>query len=141
MATKTQTQTENQTEVNKPARTFSFTPTVGIAIPDNLHATRESQLPFRAAFSAGEADAIAKKQPHIFVPLSYFVEERNVAADKATPAYVRAKVRDQFKSWQEEPSATPARLTIVLPAVNRTGNEGIEGITEPGVSFWLDLKK
>lgn len=127
----------------------------------------ENALPFKAWFDKRMADALAGKQPHLFVANEFFVL-RAEDPKKATVEAASAKLNDQFNKWRdqtkkvitaaqreaprkndagkmvagklisEEVSTNEERGGYILHRRIRTGKEGIDGITEPGVSIWLD---
>lgn len=120
-------------------RSFSFEASFSTPIPETLgRSPRSNELPFRGLFDRYEADAKAGKQPHVFIPHAYWVMEREVEADKVTDSYVKTKLRDQFNTWRK---LAKDREAITLVTLGRTGKEGVEGIKEPGVSFWLTKAK
>lgn len=124
-------------EASEPSFTFD-TADFSVPIPETLPATQRSNaLPFRRWFTTYADKALDGKQPHMFVPTRYWVEARNVAADKATEAYAKGKVRDQFATWRKSDEAPEGKERLQCITVARTGQEGIDGITEAGISVWL----
>lgn len=115
---------------------FDFTTgfDANVAIPEDTGS--QDKLPFKAMFTTmlTALDEAKAKDLHRFIPCAYFVKERDVEEKKATPAYVRAKVRDQFNGWlKKQDAAVQKRLT--LKAYNRAGNE--KDFKEKGVSIWI----
>lgn len=114
-----------------------------IPVPEVLPvASSVDRLPFYAMFSSMEPDAHAGKQPHKFIPTTYWTEEREVAVAKATGAYQRAKLREQFKRFKAGKAETPEkelekRALLELILVPRTGKEDIKGIDGSGLSLWV----
>lgn len=128
------------------ARTFDFTPTYSVSIPENMPTQqRASELPFRDYFNGIEGAAKEGKQPHLFLPHTFWTTPkdkggRGVEAMKPTPdGYAKQKVREQFNKWKEQPGTERDKLTLVL--LGRSGSEGIDGITEPGISIWVTNPK
>jgi hypothetical protein len=128
-----------KTDAAEGPRTFSFEPTFSLPIPEVVP-QRASELPFKDYFSKVEKDAKEGKEPHLFLPHAFWTapkEQGGRGVPKMNPsadAYAKSKVRDQFNAWKKQDSAR-AKLTLVLIA--RSGSEGIEGITEAGISFWV----
>lgn len=117
------------------ARTFAFTMSTSVPIPDVITSSRSTELPFKAEFfTPGFPLALSGQQPHMFVPHAYWIEERKADAEKVDSTYARGKLNDQFKKWRD---ADEGRKAVKLLLVNRTGKEGIEGISEAGISCWL----
>lgn len=117
--------------------------TVGVPIPEEA-TKRGSQpgnkLPFEDIFSAMApvADTAGPEGVHQFLPNSFWTGERGLpAATIAKTGWVKGKVRDQFNAWKKKDEE--ARGKYAFFAVLRTGKEGIDGITEPGLSYWVKL--
>lgn len=101
---------------NTAPRTFSFVfdPAQLLAsVPAEAFETKRAPttanpLPFKdffapaaAAVNAALAEGKVTSVP-LFVPFSYFVIDRKIAADKVDGPYVTGKVRDQFNEWRDE---------------------------------------
>jgi hypothetical protein len=94
----------------KTARTFSFAPVFVPTVPATLFAAKASQRapndnahPFETAFFAPSADKVKTtgEAAILFVPTAYWTEAREIPADKCTPNYMEAKLRDQFNKWRD----------------------------------------
>lgn len=116
--------------------TFDFTPSFSVPLPkpEEIKATRANELPFKAQFTEVEERAQKGEQPHYFIPTRYWTAARGVPAEKATFSYAKEKIRNQFAAWRK---AEGSRAKLELISIERTGKEGIEGIKEPGLSYWL----
>lgn len=112
---------------------FNFAIRTGVAIPTDIpKAPNPNALPFKDHFS-DMAD-----RAEMFVPTAFWTGAkadggREVAADKVTIAYVKNKLRDQFKDWQGKDAEGRKGFSIVM--VPRLGTE--EGYTEAGMSLFL----
>lgn len=111
---------------------------VGVEIPAIAHkANRPNSLPFPALYSAMLPAALEGKQPHRFVPRSYWTDVRGASpATVAKVGYEKTKLRDSFNRWQAEDEA--ARAGVILTTVARDGKS--EEFPEPGVSIWMERK-
>lgn len=130
------------------ARTFAFELQTDITIPDDLSTspTRPNTL-IDEFFVPGLAKVMAddKAEASLFFPLAFFqAASDDWAARNGKPkkelkiSDARQKLSDGFKKFQEK--NTKAGVLEMLMA-NRSGKEGDEKATEPGVRAWLRLKK
>lgn len=121
--------------------TFDFTPSFDISVPADLpKRDAANALPFKQMFADVEERALKGEQPHYFIPNAWWVKVREADPAKVAKAgYAKEKVRNQFNAWVK---ADPKkREPLKLIALDRTGKEGIKGIEEPGLSFWLTAPK
>lgn len=73
-----------------------------------------------------------------YVPLSYFVDERGVSAEKATHAYAKGKLGD---AWAKFAKTYPGSDNFVMAKGNRTGKEeGYEDLG-PGILVIVARRK
>lgn len=132
----------NADATKKPAgkRTFDFASAITTSVP--VPADAKSRAPAANAhpfpevyFSPKLSEALEGKQPHLFVPVAYWTDARDVAAEKVTVAFQKDKLRALFNVWVKKDEATRSKVALITMA--RTGKEGIEGINEPGISMWM----
>lgn len=127
---------------------FTFAPKLGLTIPEDAgsSAPRPNVLVddfFTPALAHIMADE--KVEPYEFFPVAYFQQGSDAYATKNGKSSkklgisdARQKISDAFKKWQKA-KATASIAELIM--VNRTGKEGLEGITEPGVMAFLRMKK
>src|SRR5262245_57437125 len=114
MATATK-DSKTTTKPETPAaekRVFSFDAIFSLPIPEVKQAPRANALPFKAVWTRDLQAALQGKNPAYWVPNAYWVEERGTPKEKATAAYAKGKLRDQFNQWKKE-DITRAPLQLV----------------------------
>jgi hypothetical protein len=100
--------------------------------------TQRNASPWRAKFDEVSALVLAEGKPKgFYVPAEWYVQEKNVAADKATHGYIKNKLGDDWKKWLEK-DASRAKTFKVFKS-NRMGTEN--GYTEAGPGVLVIIKK
>jgi len=116
---------------------FDFTSTIvtGTTVPEDIGTV--DKLPFKALYTAMAEQMAADKKDSSenFIPQAFWTEERGVSAEKATPSYMKAKLRDQFNGWVKQDEE--ARSKYQLKTFARTGKEEAFKKLGAGISFWI----
>lgn len=113
---------------------FEFAMTVWPEIPAlPTRAASSLALPFRGWFP---------KMVHngeVFVPTSFWIDQREVEPEKVTAGYVKAKIRDAFRKWQRDEPEASAGHSLVLIAREPGDDNG--RITQAGMSVFMQITK
>jgi hypothetical protein len=121
---------------------FDFAIRKGVVIPADIpRAPNANELFFKTKFGEMEHNE------ELFVPTRFWTSPkseggREVPVDRATIAWQKGKVRDQFNTWKGQEEHKEARKDILLIQVPRVaGDEAADGFVynEPGLSLFLQF--
>lgn len=115
---------------------FSFVITRGAPVPvvTNTRAASQNELPFKEIFPAMQHNDL------MFVPDAFWTAPksdggREVPAEKATPAFIKGKIRGAFNAWVSKEPDTRKKWALSMMHWPAGGNNG--AYPEAGMSYWL----